>query len=86
MVAMKELIHFTAEWCQPCKAMMPVITQFRDKHPDITYTKIDIDENPDAAKFFGIMGVPTFVSQIEGLNHDRRTGRSSLFQLEALFG
>lgn len=82
---MKELIHFTAEWCQPCKAMIPVITQFRDKHPDIVYTKIDIDQQQDTAKFFGIKGVPTFISQVDGLNHERRTGRSTLFQLEAMF-
>lgn len=82
---MKELIHFTAEWCQPCKAMQPVITQFRDKHPEIVYTKIDIDQQQDTAKFFGIKGVPTFISQIEGLNYERRTGRSTLFQLESMF-
>jgi len=82
---MKELIHFTAEWCQPCKAMMPIITQFRDKHPEITYTRIDVDENPDAARFFFVKGTPTFISQIEGLNYERRTGRSTLFQLESMF-
>ena len=82
---MKELIHFTAEWCQPCKTMSPIVYQFKDKHPDIRYTKIDIDENPDAAKFFGVMGVPTFISQVDGLNFERRTGISTLFQLEALF-
>jgi thioredoxin 1 len=83
---MKELIHFTAEWCQPCKAMAPSIYQFIEKHSDIKYTKIDIDENPDAAKLFGVLGVPTFISQIDGINHERRTGRSTLFQLESLFG
>jgi thioredoxin 1 len=82
---MKELIHFTAEWCQPCKAMQPIITQFRDKHPEVKYTRIDIDEQPDTAKFFGVMGVPTFISQVDGLNHERKTGRSTLFQLESLF-
>ena len=79
------LVHFTAEWCQPCKAMQPIITQFKDKHPEIKYTKIDIDEQPDTAKFFGVMGVPTFISQVDGLNHERKTGRSTLFQLESLF-
>lgn len=82
---MKELIHFTAEWCQPCKAMQPIITQFRDKHPEVKYTRIDIDKQPDTAKFFGVMGVPTFISQVGGLNHERKTGRSTLFQLESLF-
>ena len=83
---MKELIHFTAEWCQPCKAMSPIIYQFTEKHPDVVYTRIDVDENPDAAKFFGVLGVPTFISQIDGNNYERRTGKSTLFQLESLFG
>jgi len=82
---MKELIHFTAEWCQPCKKMSPIIYQFKDKNPDIKYTKIDIDENPDAAKLFDVIGVPTFISQVDGLNFERRTGVATLFQLEALF-
>lgn len=82
---MKELIHFTAEWCQPCKAMMPVITQFKDKHPDINYIKVDIDKSQDVTKAYGVKGVPTFVSLIDNQQFQRKTGRSSLSQLESLF-
>jgi thioredoxin 1 len=83
---MKELIHFTADWCQPCKAMAPVVYQFKDKYPEITYTRIDVDENPDVAQSFGVKGVPTFISKVDGLDHDRKTGKCTLFQLESLFG
>lgn len=82
---MKELIHFTAEWCQPCKAMLPVITQFKDKHPNINYIKIDIDKNQDVAKAYSVKGVPTFISIVDNQQFQRKTGRSSLSQLESLF-
>ena len=82
---MKELIHFTADWCQPCKAMLPVIAQFKDKHPNINYIKIDIDKNQDVAKAYSVKGVPTFISIVDNQQFQRKTGRSSLSQLESLF-
>ena len=36
---MKELLHFTADWCNPCKSMAPVIERFINDNPDIKYTK-----------------------------------------------
>ena len=82
---MKQLMHFTAKWCTPCKAMEPVIEDFRRRHPDVIYTKVDIDDDMQTAVDFAVMGVPTFISQVDGLNFERRTGVSTLFQLEALF-
>lgn len=57
-----KLIHFTAEWCQPCKMMKPIISQVVSENPDIEYIPIDIDENPETAKDYGIMGVPAFMT------------------------
>lgn len=57
-----KLLHFTAEWCQPCKMMKPIIRQVLDENPDIEYITIDIDENPETAKDHGIMGVPAFIT------------------------
>jgi thioredoxin 1 len=57
-----KLIHFTAEWCQPCKMMKPIISQVIDENPSIEYVAIDIDENPETAKDYGIMSVPSFIS------------------------
>jgi thioredoxin 1 len=57
-----KLIHFTAEWCQPCKMMKPIINQVVSENPNIEYVPIDIDQNPETARDYGIMGVPAFMT------------------------
>jgi len=61
-----KLKHFTAEWCQPCKMMKPIIKQVIEEHPEIEYEMIDIDQNPDMAKVSGVSGVPTFILENNG--------------------
>ena len=56
-----KLLHFTAEWCQPCKMMKPIIAEVVEENPSIEYVAIDIDENPETARDFGVMGVPSFI-------------------------
>ncbi len=43
---MREILHFSAEWCGPCKMMVPIIGKYLESNPGVKYTKIDIDENP----------------------------------------
>jgi len=57
-----KLLHFTAEWCRPCKMMAPIISQVLDANPTIEYIKIDIDENPETTRDYGVMGVPSFIT------------------------
>ena len=80
-----KLVHFTAEWCGPCKAMKPIIGQFREQNPDIEYVSIDIDKEPDIAKSHGVMGVPTFISYVDGKQYTSHTGAMPLAKLKALF-
>lgn len=55
------LLHFTAEWCGPCKMMKPMIDQIVYENPDLVYDPIDIDENRETAIDYEVMSVPTFV-------------------------
>ncbi|TVR77062.1 MAG: thioredoxin [Chitinophagaceae bacterium] len=56
------LADFHAEWCGPCKMMMPTIneiaTHFKGK---LKVIKIDVDKNESATKKYQIMGVPTLI-------------------------
>lgn len=83
---MKKLIHFSAEWCMPCKNNQTIVEKFLQENPDIEYKKIDIDKEPEVAKEYSVMGVPTYVSYWNGKMHDRKTGSATRFQLEQLFG
>lgn len=64
---MKELLHFSATWCQPCKQMQPVLDKFLAENPDINYTKYDADENVSTFQEYGITGVPAFVTRVDGV-------------------
>lgn len=63
---MKELKHFSATWCRPCKQMEPMIKKFLEENPDVVYTKYDADTDTPTFYEFGITGVPTFIVNNNG--------------------
>lgn len=53
------LLDFFADWCPPCKLLMPVVEEISAENPDITVGKINIDNSPELAEKFGVTTVPT---------------------------
>jgi thioredoxin 1 len=54
------LVDFWAEWCGPCKMVAPVLEEIAGDHADqISIVKLNIDENPGAARDYSIMSIPT---------------------------
>lgn len=82
---MKELIHFTADWCAPCKRMAPIIEEFIANNKDIHYDKVDVDINFNKAQEYNVQSVPTLISKIDGRIHDRVSGVVSEFTLKSMF-
>ena len=82
---MKQLLHFTASWCQPCKNMEPLIQKLVSENLDIDYDKIDVSDEFDPAVEYGVKGVPTFIALKDGKEIARHTGVATEEKLLDLF-
>ena len=56
------LVDFWATWCGPCKMVSPVLDEIAGDNPEkITVAKLDIDANPEVARDYQVMSVPTMI-------------------------
>ncbi|WP_329520573.1 thioredoxin family protein [Spirillospora sp. NBC_01491] len=53
------LIDFWAAWCGPCRSFAPVYERVSERHPDIVFTKVDTEAEPELAAAFEIGSIPT---------------------------
>jgi len=57
------VVDFWAEWCAPCKAIAPVLSQLANDYGDrVKIVKINIDENPLTPGKYGIRAIPTVLA------------------------
>lgn len=55
------LVDFFAEWCGPCKMTGPIIDALSEEKKDISFYKVNVDENGDLASAYSVFSIPTFV-------------------------
>jgi thioredoxin 1 len=82
---MKELLHFSATWCQPCKAMEPTIAKFISNNVNVNYRKLDADVNVEIFTEYNITGVPAFIAIKDGEVIASHKGVATEEKLQALF-
>lgn len=72
------LVDFGAEWCAPCKAILPVLKKFStDYEGRVEVLSVDIDRSPELAAKHGVMSVPTLLVFQSGRQVDRIVGAVS---------
>ena len=69
------LVDFYATWCGPCKMQAPILEQVASAvGDDAKILKVDIDNNMDAARQYGVRSVPTLILFKEGKEVWRKSG------------
>ena len=69
------LVDFWAEWCGPCKMMLPIVEEISEEFAGkITVAKVDVDGSPSTAAKFGIRNIPTILFFKDGKVADKQVG------------
>ncbi|WP_130812001.1 thioredoxin [Olsenella sp. Marseille-P4559] len=69
------LVDFYANWCGPCRSMMPTIAQLADEYNGrVKVGKVNSDEEPELARQFGVMSIPAFFILKDGKIVDQMVG------------
>ena len=78
------VVDFWAEWCGPCKMIAPILDEIANEHAGkLTVAKLNVDENPDVARRYGVLSIPTLVMFVDGVEKKRVVGFSSKRDLVA---
>jgi thioredoxin 1 len=76
------LVDFWAEWCGPCKMIAPVLEEIaKEQDGKIVIGKLNVDDNPNTARRFEVMSIPTLMVFQNGSLEKRLVGARSKGQL-----
>ena len=81
----KVLIEFFAEWCGPCKIVLPVLEKLSKETKEVKFAKINIEECAEVCSNLAIKSVPTIVYFENGKEVRRNTGSLNEMKIKEMY-
>ena len=81
---MRHILYFTAEWCNPCKKVKPIVEELNRESADTRFQIVDADSEIDLVKSFEVRSIPTFILIEDGKEIKRVSGAQTKDQLQGL--
>ena len=80
------LVDFFATWCGPCRMQAPILEKLSQEfsEDELKILKMDVDENPETARAFGIMSIPTLLFKKDGQVVKQVAGVHTVAQIKAI--
>ena len=80
------MVDFWATWCGPCRMQAPILEQLSQElsEDELKILKMDVDENPETARAFGIMSIPTLLFKKDGQVVKQVAGVHTAAQIKAI--
>lgn len=76
------IVDFWAEWCGPCKMITPILEEIAGEQAGkVRVAKLNVDDNPDVARRFDVMSIPTLIVFRDGQPAKRMIGAKGKGQL-----
>ncbi len=76
------VVDFWAEWCGPCKMIAPILEEIAtEQSGKLRVAKLNVDDNPDAARRYEVMSIPTLIVFRDGQPVKRMIGAKGKGQL-----
>ena len=80
------LVDFWASWCGPCMALAPTIDEIAEEERGIKVCKVNVDEEPELARRFRVMSIPTLMVFRSGEMVRREAGGKSKGEILEMVG
>lgn len=80
------LVDFWAPWCGPCQMVLPIIEELGNELTDVKICKVNVDEQPELAREYRVMSIPTLMVFENGEMVKREMGAKPKNELLAMLG